>query len=78
MEWNATAGPVDLKVKNPTVPGVTVTFTYDPPVGPVITSISPDHGALAGNTQVSIAGTNFDPAVVQAFAAEIRSEAVHA
>jgi hypothetical protein len=58
-----TAGAVEVKVKNPAVPGVSGVFTYDPPALPTITSISPNHGPITGNTEVSIAGANFDSQV---------------
>jgi hypothetical protein len=59
----STAGTVDVKVKNPMVPGVTGVFTYDPLAMPTITSITPNRGPITGTTEVSIAGTNFDPQV---------------
>ncbi|HWN10825.1 MAG TPA: IPT/TIG domain-containing protein [Pyrinomonadaceae bacterium] len=59
------AGPIDVKVKNTGVPGATLSngFTYDPPVGPMISSINPSRGPVTGNTAVTIAGANFDPQV---------------
>src|SRR5207253_2158789 len=48
----AAAGAVDVKVKNPNLPA-TITpagFIYDAPQAPTITSITPNHGPVAGNT----------------------------
>jgi hypothetical protein len=33
------------------------------PVSPAITSVNPNHGPIAGNTEVTITGSNFDPQV---------------
>src|SRR5205823_5288893 len=59
----STPGLVDVKVKNPGVPAATLSgaFQYDPLPMPTINTIIPNHGPIAGNTQVDIRGANFDP-----------------
>ncbi|TVX89444.1 IPT/TIG domain-containing protein [Paenibacillus agilis] len=58
-----TPGTVEVKVANGTKAGVKADgFTYIAPptqTAPTITSITPDNGAMAGNYQITIAGTEF-------------------
>ncbi len=59
----AMAGAVAVRVKNPGAPAAELAnaFTYDAPVAPTVSSVTPGHGALAGGTAVTIAGANFAP-----------------
>ena len=55
------AGPTDVTVENPVGTSATTAadeFTYNP-APPVVTSISPDSGPIAGGTDVTITGTGF-------------------
>src|SRR5258707_11134609 len=56
-------GVTEFKASTLTIAAVTGTFTYDPPAGPTIASINPNHGPIAGNTSVTITGLNFEPQV---------------
>jgi hypothetical protein len=54
-------GIVDLVLTNPDAQNVTLTggYTYVAPPPPVISSINPANGPVAGGTNVTITGTNF-------------------
>jgi hypothetical protein len=53
----ATLGPVDLTITTNTGTSAPVTYTYEAPPGPVVTSLSPDHGPMNQSTLVVIDGT---------------------
>lgn len=57
----AGTGPVDVVVTSDTHGSVTATgaFTYNSNPAPVLTTISPNNGPLAGGTPVTITGANF-------------------
>jgi len=56
-----TPGSADVSVSNPDLQNDTLVagFTYDPPLAPVVASVTPSSGPEAGGTLITIGGSNF-------------------
>ncbi|MEV4510246.1 IPT/TIG domain-containing protein [Dactylosporangium sp. NPDC049525] len=62
-----TAGAKNVVVTTPTGPSVAVTFTYQLPSAPVVSSLSPTTGTTLGGTSVVVTGTGFTGASAVTF-----------
>jgi Concanavalin A-like lectin/glucanases superfamily/Domain of unknown function (DUF1929)/IPT/TIG domain/Bacterial Ig domain len=61
------AGAVTVKVTNPDTQNSSLTTGFTYVAAPAVTSITPNNGAIAGGTAVTIAGTNFVSGATVAF-----------